>query len=98
MRFLRPLERLFRMFHGFRRVLVPGLMIFFPVVPGGRTMRVRRELVEFWRSLVRVIGHGDSRPQGHLHHSIGAFCKLFSNEHSPECPHFALCPRGRAFA
>jgi hypothetical protein len=38
-------------------MLVPGLVIFFPVVCGGGTVRVRGEFVEFGSSLVRVIWH-----------------------------------------
>jgi hypothetical protein len=86
MRFLRPLKRLLGMFHGFPGVLVPGLMIFFPVVRGGSTVRVRCEFVEFGCSLMRVIGHGYPRPQGHLHLSPSGFYKLFSNEHSGGAP------------
>jgi hypothetical protein len=92
MRFLRPLERLLSMLHGFPRVLVPGLMIFFPVVRGGGTVSMCSQFVEFSRSLVRVIRHDDPRPQGYLHLSISGFYKLFSNEHSA-VPAFAPGPR-----
>jgi hypothetical protein len=82
MSLLRPLERLLSMLHGFPGVLVPSLMILFPVVRGCGTMSMCSQFVEFCRSLVRVIGHGDSHPQGHLHLSTSGFYKLFSNEHS----------------
>jgi hypothetical protein len=38
-------------------VLVPRLVIFFPVVGSGSAVRVRRELVEFGGSLVRIVWH-----------------------------------------
>jgi hypothetical protein len=36
---------------------VPRLVIFFPVVGSGSAVRVRRELVEFGGSLVRIVWH-----------------------------------------
>ena len=63
MRFLRPLECLIGIFHGLPGVLVPGLMIFFPMVRGGRTVRVCGEFVEFSSSLVRVIWHSTAHPR-----------------------------------
>jgi len=36
---------------------VPGLVIFFPMVRGGSTVRVCGEFVELGSSLVRVIWH-----------------------------------------
>jgi hypothetical protein len=39
-------------------MLVSGLMIFFPVVHGGGTVRVRGEFVKFGSSLVGVFWHG----------------------------------------
>ena len=36
-------------------MLVPGLVIFFPVVYGGGAMRVGSEFMEFGSSLVRII-------------------------------------------
>jgi hypothetical protein len=41
-------------------MLVSGLVIAFPVVHGGRTVRVRGEFMKFSSSLVRVIWHGFS--------------------------------------
>jgi hypothetical protein len=40
------------MFHGLLGMFMPGLMIFFPVVRGGRTVRMCREFVELGGSLV----------------------------------------------
>jgi len=74
------------MFHGLLGMLVPGLVIFFPVVRGGGPMRVRSEFVELRSSLVRVIWHGVSRP--------GEYPILeliyFSN-----CPILYICPKDR---
>jgi hypothetical protein len=53
------------MFHGLLGMFVPGLVIFFSVVRGGRTVRVRREFVELSGSLVRVVWHNVSHPGGH---------------------------------
>ncbi len=50
------------MFHRLLGMLVPGLVIFFPVVRGGRTVRVCREFVELGGSLVRIVWHGVSHP------------------------------------
>jgi hypothetical protein len=50
------------MLHGLLGMLVPGLVIFFPVVRGGGTMRVRSKFVELRSSLVRIIWHGISAP------------------------------------
>jgi hypothetical protein len=52
MRCLRPLHGLIGMFHGLLGMFMPGLMIFFPVVRGGRTVRMCREFVELGGSLV----------------------------------------------
>jgi hypothetical protein len=60
--FLRPLESLIGMFHCLLGMLVSGLVIFFPVMHGGGTVRVGGELVEFGCSLVRVIWHCFSNP------------------------------------
>jgi len=82
MRFLRPLHGLIGMFHGLLGMFVPGLVIFFPVVRGGRTVRVRGEFVELGCSLVRVIWHNASYPRRPLHRRTVPFSKLFTNEHS----------------
>jgi len=63
MRFLRPLESFIGMFHCLLGVFVSALVIFFPVVGGGSTMRVSGEFMEFGSSLVRVIWHSFSHPQ-----------------------------------
>jgi len=58
MRFLSPLHRLICIFHRLLRMLMPCLVVFFPVVGSGRPVCVRRQFVEFGCSLVRVIWHG----------------------------------------
>ena len=63
MRFLRPLECFICIFHGLLGMFVPGLVIFFPMVRGGCTVRVCGEFVELSSSLVRVIWHGAAYPQ-----------------------------------
>jgi hypothetical protein len=57
MRLLRPLEGLLGVLQRLFRKLVPGQVIFLPVVRGGCAVRVRGEFVEFGSSLVRVIWH-----------------------------------------
>jgi hypothetical protein len=57
MSFLGPLKSFIGMFQGLLGMLVPGLVIFFPVVCGRGTVRVRGEFMEFGSSLVRVIWH-----------------------------------------
>lgn len=57
MRFLRPLEGLVRMLQCLFGMLMPTLVIFFPVVCGRSTMRVCGQFVEFGSSLMRVIWH-----------------------------------------
>ena len=62
MRFLRPLECFIGIFHGLLGMLVPGLVIFFPMVRGGSTVRVCGEFMELSSSLVRLIWHSVSHP------------------------------------
>ena len=57
MRVLRPLESLVRMLQCLFGMLVPTLVIFFPVVRGRGTVRVCGQFVEFGSSLMRVIWH-----------------------------------------
>jgi hypothetical protein len=64
MSFLRPLERFIGMFQCLFGMFVPGLVIFFPMVRGGSTVRVRGKFVELGSSLVRVIWHSVSQPRG----------------------------------
>jgi hypothetical protein len=52
-------------------MLVPGLVIFFPVVCGGGTVRVCGEFVEFGSSLMRVIWH--SVPSLDFHSTVESF-------------------------
>jgi hypothetical protein len=63
MSFLRPLESFLGMFHCLLGMLVSGLVIFFPVVSGGSTVRVCGEFVELGSSYVRVIWHSVSHPR-----------------------------------
>jgi hypothetical protein len=44
-------------------MLVPGLVIFFPMVRGGSTVRVCGEFMELGGSLVRVIWHNAAYPR-----------------------------------
>jgi len=60
MSFLRPLESFVGMFQRLFGVLLSGLVVFFSVVCGSRTVRVCGEFVELGGSLVRVIWHGIS--------------------------------------
>jgi hypothetical protein len=57
MSFLRRLESFIGMFQSLLGMLVSGLVILFPVVRGGSTVRVCSEFVKFCSSYVRVIGH-----------------------------------------
>ena len=57
MSFLRPLESFIGMFQRLFGMLLPGLVVFFPVVCGSRTVRMCCEFVELCGSLVRVIWH-----------------------------------------
>jgi hypothetical protein len=57
MSFFRRLESLIGMFHCLLGMLVSGLVILFPVMRGGGTVRVCGEFVELGGSLVRVIWH-----------------------------------------
>jgi len=52
MSFLRRLESLIGVFKCLFGMLVSGLVIFFPVVYGGSTVRMGGEFVEFGSSLV----------------------------------------------
>jgi len=62
MSFLRPLRSFIRIFQRLFGKLVSGLVIFFPVVRGGSTVRVCGEFVELGSSLVRLIWHSVSHP------------------------------------
>ncbi|MCU1317875.1 MAG: hypothetical protein JWN63_3197 [Candidatus Acidoferrum typicum] len=64
MSFLRPLEGLIGMFQCLFGMFVSGLVIFFPVVRSGGTVRVCGKFVELGSSLMRVIWHSVSHPQG----------------------------------
>jgi hypothetical protein len=57
MSFLGRLERFIGMFKCLFGMLVSGLVIFFPVMHGGSSVRVRGLLVKFGSSLVRVLWH-----------------------------------------
>lgn len=62
MSIFRPLHGSTRMFQGLFGMLVSGLMIFFPVVRRGSSVRVCGEFVELGSSLVRLIWHSVSHP------------------------------------
>jgi len=57
MRFLRPMVGLIGMFQRLFRMLVSGLVVFFPMVRCRSTVRMCGEFVEFSSSLVRLIWH-----------------------------------------
>ena len=58
----RPLHGSTRMFQRLFGKLMSGLVIFFPVVRSGSTVRVCGEFVVFGSSLVRLIWHSVSHP------------------------------------
>src|SRR5882724_6541261 len=75
MRFPSPLQRRIGIFHRLLRMLVPCLVVFFPVVDSGCPVCVRRELVEFGCSLVRANWHVGllsmfCPPRGSLHSTL----------------------------
>jgi hypothetical protein len=82
MSFLRPLRSFIRIFQRLFGMLVSGLVIFFPMVRGGSTVRVCGEFVELGSSLVRLIWHSVSKPLSALQLRIFPFPKLFNYEHS----------------
>jgi hypothetical protein len=65
MSFLRPLESFSGMFQCLLGMLVSGLVIFFPVMCCGGTMRMGGEFVELGSPLVRVLWHGVSLSSGY---------------------------------
>ena len=69
-------------------MLVSALVIFFPVVRGGSTVRVGSEFVELGSSLVRVIWHNASHPGGPLHLETIPFSKLYNIRHSRRAKDF----------
>jgi hypothetical protein len=70
------------MFQGLFGMLVPGQMIFFPVVRGGSSVRVCGEFMEFGSSLVQVLWHSVSIPFSPLHLETYTASKLFNWGHS----------------
>ena len=86
MSFLRPLRSFIRIFQRLFGMLVPGLVIFFPVVRGGSTVRVCGEFVELGSFLVRLIRHSVSNTLCPLQLRIFPFSKLFNYEHSRRRP------------
>jgi hypothetical protein len=64
MSFLRPLESFIGMFQCLFGMFVSSLVIFFPVVRRGSTVRVCGEFVVLGSSSVRVIWHSVSHPRG----------------------------------
>jgi hypothetical protein len=95
MGFLRPLESFIGMFQRLFGMLVSGLVITFPVVRGGSTVRVCGEFVEFGSSLVRVVWHSEFDLQCPLHIGTISFSKLFNKEHSEFTKEHSC--RGRPF-
>jgi hypothetical protein len=77
--FLRRLESPIGMFKRLFGVLVSSLVIFFPVVCGGGTVRMGREFVKFGSSLVRVIWHRIS--------ILGAHLRIMSKFRLSNCGH-----------
>jgi len=57
MRFLRPLRSLIGIFQCLPGMFVPGQVIFFSVMRGRCTVRVRCEFVKFRCPLMRVVWH-----------------------------------------
>ena len=94
MRFLRPLHCFIGMFHGLLGMLVPGQVIFFPVMRGGGAVRVRSEFMELRGSLMRVIWHAASRPWGMIHLRIILFFDLSHSVHMRYGPHFSISVEG----
>ena len=82
MSFLGRLERFIGMFQRLPGMLVSGLVIFFPVVRGCGTVRVRGEFVKFSSSLVRFIWHSGSHPRRPAHLKTIPFFRLSNNEQS----------------
>ena len=70
------------MFHRLFRMLVSGLVIFYAVVHGGRTVSVCSRFVEFRGSWLRVIWHSCSRPCLPLDLSSTRSFKLSNYGHS----------------
>jgi hypothetical protein len=83
MSFLRQLRRFIRIFQRLFGIIESGLVIFFPVVRSGSTVRLCGEFVEFGSFFVRVNWHSVSNPWCPLHLVIFAFSKLFNHVHSP---------------
>ena len=80
MSIFRPLHGFTRMFQRLFGMLMSGLVIFFPVMRGGSTVRVCGEFMEFGSSLVRVIWHSVSIPFSPLHFEPHTAAKLFNCE------------------
>ena len=77
------------MLHGLLGMLVPGLVIFFPVVRGGGAMRVRSKFVELRSSLVRIIWHGISAPRQ---------CSILELFDFVNCSILYVCGKARIFS
>jgi hypothetical protein len=60
-----------------------GLVIYFPVVRSGSTVRLCGEFVEFGSFFVRVNWHSVSNPWCPFHLVIFTFSKPFNHAHSP---------------
>jgi hypothetical protein len=80
MSFLRPLVSLIGMFQRLFGMLLPGLVVFFPVVCGSSTVRMCGKFVKLCGSLVRVIWHRVF-PQYRVHPRTIPFPNLSTCEH-----------------
>jgi len=67
MSFLRPLQSLIGMFQSLSGMLVSRLVVFFPVLCCGGTVRMCSQFVEFGSSLVRLVWHSVPYPRFRLH-------------------------------
>jgi hypothetical protein len=76
-----PLNGFMSMLQRLVGMLVSGLMIFFPVVHRGSSVRVRGEFVKFGSSLVRPVRHSVSPLFYSLHLKTTALFKVFNIEH-----------------
>ena len=80
----RPLHGFTRMLQRLSGMLVPGQVIFFSMMRGGSSVRVRGEFVEFGSSLVRIVWHSIFRLRNSLHPKTVLFFTLFNIGHFSE--------------
>jgi hypothetical protein len=82
MSFLRQLRAFIRIFQRLFGMFESGLVIFFPVVRSGSTVRLCGEFVEFGSFFVRVSWQSVSNPCCPLHLVIFTFSRPFNYVHS----------------